>query len=326
MLGFIDWQPSIDVFTLGGFALHWYSALWCIGLLGAYIMVQKLYEQQRIPDEKFQPLFLYCFVGILVGARLGHCVFYEPQYFLTSLKGIVEMILPIHFIGDTWSFKFTGYAGLASHGGTIGLFLGMLYYSRKHDVRMWTVIDNVAIATPFTACCIRLGNLMNSEIIGTQTDMPWGFIFHSRDALVNGELVPRHPAQLYEAMAYLVFLFLGYYIYRKTDAPKLAPLNGDSNKKSGSAVFTAKGKNAAADSLEHFSRKSKLLPGFKVGTGFYFGFCLATIFTFRFFVEFLKKEQVDFEQGMMLDMGQLLSIPFVLIGAYYMLRPRKYNA
>ena len=279
MLLFIDWQPSLELFSIGSFSVRWYSMMWVIGLLCAYFIVQRLYRQQQIPDEKFEPLFIYCFLGVLIGARLGHCIFYEPDYYLTSKIGFMEMFLPMHYTDGGW--KFTGYEGLASHGGTIGLFIGMWFYARKHGVGLWTVIDNVAIATPLTCCFIRLGNLMNSEIIGKVTDVPWAFIFHTREALVDGVLTPRHPAQLYEAIAYLIIFFGGLWIYHKD---------------------TAKSRN-------HTSL---------VGTSFYFGYCVFTIFFFRFFVEFLKKEQVAFEQGMPLDMGQLLSIPFVLIAGYAM--------
>lgn len=264
---YIDWMPNLTAFEIGSFAVRWYSIMWVIGLLGAYFIVHKLYQHQGIKEEKFEPLFMYCFLGTLIGARLGHCIFYEPNYYLTSMTGFWEMILPAHHTPTGW--KFTGYEGLASHGGTIGLFIGMWLYSRKHGVGMWTVIDNVAVAAPFTSCCIRLGNLMNSEIIGNPTDAAWGFIFHTNEALVNGQLAPRHPAQLYEAIAYIIIFFIGLLIY---------------------------------------SRKRNL-----IGTSFYFGYCVGTIFLFRFFVEFLKKEQVSFEQGMLLDMGQLLSIPFVII-------------
>lgn len=145
---FIDWQPSLEILKIGSFSLRWYSFLWCVGLLFAYIIVQKLYKQQKIADEKFEPLFLYCFFGVLIGARLGHCLFYEPEYYLSSIKGIMEMILPIRFIPDTWDWEFRGYEGLASHGGTIGLTLALILYVKKMKVPILTVLDNVAIATP----------------------------------------------------------------------------------------------------------------------------------------------------------------------------------
>lgn len=283
MLTYIDWQPSLEAFQLGSFTVRWYSLCWCVGLLLAYVIVQRLYKQQRIEASKFEPLFFYCFIGVLVGARLGHCLFYEPEVYLISRQGFVEMLLPIHYdaAGD---WHFTGYTGLASHGGTIGLFVALLLYVRRMKVNIVRVLDNVAIATPVTACLIRLGNLMNSEIIGKPTDVAWAFIFHGKDALVNGIAVPRHPAQLYEAIAYLVIFFIGVLIYR-SDKKRLAA--GETS-------------------------------GVRVGTGFYFGFCLTAIFLFRFFIEFLKKEQVDFEQGMALNMGQLLSVPMVAVGIYCM--------
>lgn len=274
---FIDWQPDIELFrvdlpVLGVLAVRWYSLMWIIGLVVGYLIVQRLFKKQGIPDEKFEPLFFYCFISILIGARLGHCIFYEPEYYLTSRIGFWEMLLPMHHTAEGW--KFTGYEGLASHGGTIGLFLGLWIYSKRQKLGLWTVVDNIAIATPFTCFCIRIGNLMNSEIIGKVTDVPWAFIFHTNEAVVDGMLVPRHPAQLYEAIAYLIIFFVGLWIY---------------------------------------SREKEL-----VGTSFYFGYCVFAIFFFRFFVEFVKKEQVAFEQGMTLDMGQLLSIPFVIIAAWAM--------
>lgn len=285
---FIEWNPSIEAFHIGPLSFRWYSLCWLIGLALAYIVVRKLYKDQKIPQEKFDPLFIYCFLGILVGARLGHCIFYQPGEYLTSVKGFIEMLLPIHFTDpDTWSWKLTGYEGLASHGGTLGLILALLLYVKRTKVPLWQVLDNIAVATGITACFIRLGNLMNSEIIGSLTNVPWAFEFVQRDGL------PRHPAQLYEAIAYGMLFLIMIWLYRR-DRAKTANLQ-----------------NAQTT---------------KIGTGFYFGLCLTYIFVFRFFVEFFKKTQVDFEDGMPLDMGQLLSIPFVAIGIYYMIKSRKKEA
>lgn len=271
-LNFILWNPDVEAFHLFGLSIRWYSLCWLIGLLLAYFIVQRLYRQQKIKDELFDPLFLYCFFGILIGARLGHCLFYQPEYYLTSVKHFIEMIVPIHFMaGGGW--KFVGYEGLASHGGTIGLIVALYLYYRRTRLNLWQVLDNIAIATPITACFIRLGNLMNSEIIGKVTDVPWAFIFERVDK------VPRHPGQLYEAIAYFVFFFVGLWFYRK-----------------------------------HPQR---------VGTGFFFGLCLTLIFTFRFFIEYTKDIQVNFESGMLFNMGQILSIPFIIIGIYCMCRKQK---
>ena len=250
-------------FHIGSYGIHWYALWWIIGLVGAYFMVRWLYKDQKLRDEDFDPLFIYCFFGIIIGARLGHCLFYEPDYFLSSGKHIVEMFLPIRFMeGGGW--KFIGYQGLASHGGTLGLMIALWLYWRKTHLNLWQVLDDIAIATPITACCIRLGNLWNSEIIGKVTNVPWAFIFERVDQ------APRHPGQLYEAIAYFLFFFVGWYFYRQ-------------------------GKK-------------------KAGSGFFFGLCLTLIFTFRFFIEFTKDIQEPFEAGMPLDMGQILSIPFIILG------------
>ena len=278
---FVLWNPSVEAFHIGPLAFRWYSLCWLVGLLLAYLVVKRLYKEQKIADEKFDPLFLYCFIGILVGARLGHCIFYQPDYFLTSFKGFFEMLLPIHFLPEG-GWKLTGYAGLASHGGTAGLMLALWLYCKRTKLSMWTVLDNIAIATGTTACFIRLGNLMNSEIIGKVTDVPWAFIFEKVDA------VPRHPGQLYEAIAYALLFVIMWCIYKKF-----------------------------ANSGEH--------QALHVGTGWYFGFCLAYIFTFRFFIEYTKEIQEAFEASLPIDMGQILSIPFIIVGVYCMLRARKLN-
>ncbi len=261
---FIVWNPSI---TFG--PIRWYSLCWLIGLVLAYFVVRRLYREQHIKDELFDPLFFYCLFGILIGARLGHCIFYQPDYFLTSGKGIVEMFLPIHFMADG-GWKFTGYEGLASHGGTLGLMLALWLYVKRTKLSIWTVLDNIAIATGSTACFIRLGNLMNSEIIGKITDVPWAFIFERVDTM------PRHPSQLYEAVAYAVLFAVMWVLHKRM-----------------------------AD---------------RIGTGWFFGLCLTAIFTFRFFIEFTKEIQEAFEASLPLDMGQLLSIPFVAVGLYCMFR------
>ena len=263
---YINWNPDTIIFNIGPLAIRWYSTCWLIGLLLAYLIVKYLYRQQKLPDEKFEPLFLYCFIGILVGARLGHCIFYEPGYFLTSWTHFIEMLLPIRLdIYGHWHF--TGYEGLASHGGTVGIILALLLYSKNLKVGMWTVLDTISIAVPVTACFIRLGNLMNSEIIGKPADLPWAFIFERIDML------PRHPGQLYEAIAYACFFFVLWYFYKKK--PDL------------------------------------------VGTSFFFGLDIFLIFTFRFFIEYTKEVQESFEQNMLFDMGQILSVPFILMGAYF---------
>ena len=270
LLSYIVWNPDLEAFRLGPIAVRWYGLMWLIGFALAYFLVQRLYKEQKIKDELFDPLFVYCFLGILIGARLGHCIFYQPQDFLTSWQGIIEMLLPIHigndgsWLGETFGFYVIGYAGLASHGGTLGLMIALWLYVKKTKLSIWTVLDNIAIATGSMACCIRLGNLMNSEIIGKITDVPWAFIFEKVDA------VPRHPGQLYEAIAYAILFIIMWVLHKRMPQ--------------------------------------------KIGTGWYFGFCLTYIFTFRFFIEYTKEIQEAFEASLPLDMGQILSIPFIILG------------
>ena len=259
----INWNPDPELFNFFGISIRYYGLLWIIGLAFAYLIVQHQYRDRKIDEKKFEPLFFYCFFGILIGARLGHCIFYDWAYYQDHF---VEMILPIKQTAAGW--KMTGYTGLASHGGTLGLIIALWMYCRKTKMHYMDVLDMIAVATPITACCIRLANLMNSEIIGKPTDVPWAFIFEREDML------PRHPAQLYEAIAYFIFFLLMIFLYKNY--------------------------------------------GKKLHRGFFFGLCLTEIFVFRFFVEFLKENQVDFENSMSLNMGQWLSVPFVIIGVYFM--------
>ena len=276
---YILWNPDIVAFSLGPIEVRWYSLLWCIGLFAVYQLMHYLFKEQKLGEDKFEPMFVYCFLGILIGARLGHCLFYEPEYFLSHP---VEMFLPIRKFADG-EWHFTGYEGLASHGGTLGLMLAIILYCRKVKLNLMHVLDNVAIVTPICACAIRLGNLMNSEIIGRPTDVRWAFIFQRVD------MQPRHPGQLYEALCYAVFFFIGWAIYRRS--------------------LDIKGVN----------KDKKPLFDIRVGSGFYFGLCIFLIFLSRIFIEFTKENQVDFESSMTFNMGQLLSVPFVLLGLYCML-------
>lgn len=265
---FINWNPDIFLFHIGSFGIRWYSLCWAIGLISVYLLEHKLYKEQRIPEEKFDPLVFYCFFGILIGARLGHCLFYEPNYFLSHP---LEIVLPMKQ-DAMGSWHYTGYEGLASHGGTLGLMIALWLFVRKTGLKLLMVLDNIAIVTPICACAIRMGNLMNSEIIGRPTDVPWAFIFERVD------LIPRHPGQLYEALCYALFFGIHWWFYR------------------------------------HYPKK--------VGTGFFFGLCLFLIFTARIFIEYTKENQVDFENGMLFNMGQILSVPFVLLGLWCMWRSR----
>lgn len=260
---YIIWNPSEVIFHVGSFGVRWYSMCWLVGLLLGYLLMRQLYKEQRIPEAKFDPLFIYIFVSVLIGARLGHCLFYQPDYFLSSWRHVVEMFLPIHFMADG-GWRFVGYEGLASHGGVIGMIIAIFIYAHRNQLSVWTVLDNMGVCSCVTATFIRLGNLMNSEIIGRVTDVPWAFIFEQVDQY------PRHPGQLYEALSYAAFFFIIYAIYRRHRE--------------------------------------------WVGTGFYVGLCLTLVFTARFFIEFVKDIQEPFEAGLPLDMGQLLSLPLIVVG------------
>ena len=171
------WNPDLELFSIFGMPLRYYSLMWGIALALGYIVVRKLYKKQQIPDIIFEPLWVYCFFGILIGARLGHCLFYQPDYFLSRP---LEMIFPIK-IDTEGAITFTGYSGLASHGGTLGLMIALCIYAYRNKINIWTVLDNIAIATPIVACFIRIGNFMNSEIIGKPTNADWGVVFASVD-------------------------------------------------------------------------------------------------------------------------------------------------
>ena len=290
MLLSINWNPNPELFNLFGISIRYYGLLWAVGIFFAYVVVHYQYRDKKIEEKKFDPLFFYCFFGILIGARLGHCLFYDPGYYLSHFG---EMILPIKFMPDG-NWKFTGYEGLASHGGTLGLIIALWLYCRKTKLHYMDVLDMIAVATPITACFIRLANLMNSEIIGKPADVPWAFVFERVDML------PRHPAQLYEAIAYFIFFLGMVYLYRRGQKQQENKLKTD--------FSTTKAKSTAVQT-------GATLPYHR---GFFFGLCLTEIFVFRFFIEFLKEDQVDFESAMTLNMGQWLSIPFILIGVYFM--------
>lgn len=282
----INWNPNPELFNLfGSVPIRYYGLLWVIGIGFAYFIVRQQFRDKKLSDAKFEPLFFYCFFGILIGSRLGHCLFYQPDYYLHH---VWEIVLPVKFLPDG-SWKWTGYEGLASHGGTLGLIIALWMYCRKMKMHYMDILDMIAVATPITACCIRLANLMNSEIIGKPTDVPWAFVFERVDML------PRHPAQLYEAIAYFIFFLGMVYLYKR-------------------------GQKKAARTQGYGSAPAATPSSAAVGyhRGFFFGLCLTEIFVFRFFIEFLKENQVDFENTMSLNMGQWLSIPFVIIGIYFM--------
>ena len=249
MINFVIWNVDPEIFSIGHFAVRYYGVLFASAFFFGYIIMARFFRMEGVPNELLDKLTIYMAVGTIAGARLGHCFFYEPEYFL---KHPVEILM-------IWK------GGLASHGAAIGILLVLYLFARKTGKSYWWVLDRVVIVVALAGLFIRTGNLMNSEIYGVETNLPWGFVF-----LRNGETVPKHPTQIYEALAYLFVFILLYFIYKKNRG-----------------VF-----------------KSGLL----------FSLFMILVFTFRFFVEFIKNNQVAFESGMKLNMGQWLSIPFVLFG------------
>lgn len=272
---FINWNVNPEIVNLFGISVRYYGLLFVIGLILCLYILNWIYKVEKIPVIKLDKLAVYGIIGIFAGARLGHCLFYEPHYFLSHP---LEMILPIQQTLDG-GFKFIGYQGLASHGGTLGLIIALIIYSNIVKESIIKTLDLIAIVAPLGACFIRFANLMNSEIIGIPTNVPWAFIFVREDNL------PRHPAQLYEAISYLLIFGLMFFLY-KTKREKLQ-------------------------------------------NGFFFGLVIILIFAARFFIEFFKEKQVSFEEQMQFDMGQLLSIPFVITGLgfiiYGLIKTKKQN-
>lgn len=256
----INWNVDSEIFWIANsFPVKYYGLLFACGLLLGFYIVKRIYIKEDIPVQDLDNLLVYIVFGTLLGARLGHCFFYEPAYFL---KNPIEILLPIKKVGET--YKFIGYAGLASHGGTVGVFIAILMYCKKFKVNMLWILDRIAIGVPVTAAFIRLGNFMNSEIYGKPTNGNWGVIFQKDD------FIPRHPTQLYEAFSYLLIFTILFVIYKSKIAAK--------------------------------------------NNGILFGIFLTLLFLARFIIEFFKENQVDFENGMTLNMGQMLSIPFIIIG------------
>ncbi|MBR3945778.1 MAG: prolipoprotein diacylglyceryl transferase [Bacteroidales bacterium] len=261
MLNYVTWNVSPEIFTIGGFSLRYYSAFFAIGFILAYFIIKHYYRKENIPQKELDRLTIFVVLGGIIGARLGHCIFYEPSYFLTS-KHWMEMILPFSFS----PFKFTGFQGLASHGGAIGVLVSVFIFKFKSKQDGFlSITDKLVIPIGFVGALIRFGNLMNSEIYGYPTDLPWGFLF-----VRNGDTLPCHPTQIYEALCYIIVSVVLILLYRRTN----------------------------------FAEKH----------GFMLGMFLIMVFSARFFIEFLKQNQEAFEEGMSLNMGQILSIPAIVCG------------
>lgn len=266
MLLSITWDVSPEIFNILGREIRWYGLLWALALFATAFIVQKMYRHENLPEKWFDSLFVYISVGLIIGARLGHCLFYDPVYYLSS----------------PWKMLYVWEGGLSSHGGAIGMLIGIWLYSKRISKRsiIWG-LDRLIVGVSLGATSIRLGNLFNHEIYGGPTDLPWGFRFvrNIHEWMQGAEPIytlPSHPTQLYEALIYFMTFLLGMYLYWI--------------KKAG-------------------ERQGLIL-----------GVSLICIFFSRFMIEFIKNLQEEFEVGMVetfgINMGQLLSLPFIIWGVW----------
>ena len=266
MLSDITWTADPAIFTIGSKEIRWYSLMFIIGFGIGYKIVERMWRRESINPKWIDPLLYYTLIGTVVGARLGHCLFYDPGYYLSH---------PIEIL-KVWE------GGLASHGGVLGIIVAIYFYSKyvSRQSMLWT-FDKLVVPTGLVAALIRIGNLINHEVYGLPTDRPWGFRFiENLHAWRQGAepifSAPSHPTQIYEAVCYLLTFVLCMWLYFKKDAWKKE--------------------------------------------GLIFGICMICIFTARFFIEFLKNNQEDFEAAMPINMGQCLSIPFIVTGIYFVVR------
>ncbi|MDR3235925.1 MAG: prolipoprotein diacylglyceryl transferase [Prevotellaceae bacterium] len=271
----ITWNINPELITIGPIHLRYYGLLFVSGFILSYWLFTRMFKREDIPLAVLEKLTVIVAVATFVGLRLGHCFFYQPDYFLAHP---LEIVLPVRFSPN---FEFIGYQGLASHGGAIGILLGLWYFCRKYKKNYMWILDRIAIVIPLAGCLVRLGNLMNSEIYGNVTNLPWGFIF-----VREGETLPHHPTQIYEALSYLALFFILNRLYYR------------------SSLFGIR---------------------FTLKRGMLIGIFLIILFTARFLIEFIKEPQVGFEENMLFNMGQLLSIPFIVGGVVIMWWSAKQN-
>lgn len=267
----VIWDVNPEIFSLGPLSVRWYGALWAVGIFLALIIVSKIYKHENHPQEWIDKKFIYVVIGTVLGARLGHCLFYEWHLLNEPVKFLgMTFKYGNPFLVKPWEMLYIWQGGLASHGGAIGILIAMYLFSKNvtHKSLIWG-LDRLVIGAALTGAAIRLGNLMNSEIYGSVTDMPWGFVF------VNdpyGDGLAHHPTQIYEMLYCLVTFAITYWMYWKKGAQRRV--------------------------------------------GLIFGVFLIGIFGTRFLLEFIKLDQEAFESGMIFNMGQILSIPFIIWGLY----------
>lgn len=253
LLQFIHWNPNPEIFSVGPLSIRWYGLLFASGFLCGYFILKIIFKKEQVPQSVLDKLMTYLFISTVIGARLGHCLFYDPHYYLSNPIEILKI----------WE------GGLASHGAALGIITALVIFAWKTSMPFLWYLDRIVIGGAIAGAFIRIGNLMNSEIIGKATDFSWGFYFLANPNPRIAE-VPRHPTQIYEALAYLLIGIFLYMYYRKR------------------------------------------FPKFKDGQ--LFGMFLILVFSFRILVELVKEPQVGFENNMILNMGQVLSIPFILTG------------
>ncbi|MDD3124872.1 MAG: prolipoprotein diacylglyceryl transferase [Candidatus Kapabacteria bacterium] len=243
----ILWNPSPRIFD--ALPIRWYGLLFAVGFIGAYQVLSRIFQRDGVSQKILDSLVFYMIIATVIGARLGHCLFYEPDVYLADPISILKV----------WE------GGLASHGAAIGILVATILFVMKHrEFPFLWLADRLCVAIPFTAMCVRIGNFINSEILGAPCDLPWAVIFSAKDML------PRHPAQLYEGATYLVLFLLMLFLYfKKSD---------------------------------------------KLSSGFLTGIFLTVMFLMRFLIEYVKDVQVEFENSLILHMGQFLSLPFILLG------------
>ncbi|MFI2742638.1 prolipoprotein diacylglyceryl transferase [Zhouia sp. PK063] len=266
----ITWEPKPGI-DLGFFMIRYYSLMFVIAFTLGWFIMKKIFLRENESLEKLDSLFIYMVVSTLIGARLGHFLFYQQEMFI---KDPLSIILPVEFKPH---FKFVGYRGLASHGAAIGIIIAMYLYCKKiiHKPLLW-ILDRICIPVAIGGVFVRIGNFINSEIVGKPTNSDYGIIFKNL-----GEVFPRHPAQLYEAFGYLITFAVLWYIYWKTD------------------------------------KKDRL--------GYIFGVFLIILFTVRFIAEFFKRSQGGLEDELgTFSTGQWLSIPFIILGFYFVFRKAVY--
>ncbi|QYN51579.1 prolipoprotein diacylglyceryl transferase [Apibacter sp. ESL0404] len=211
---YITWDPSLGI-HIGSFILRYYSLMYVIAFgLGFYLM-EFIFKKDKKDKKLLDPLFIYMFLAVIIGARLGHVLFYQKQLFI---QDPLAVFLPIR---TKPHFEFTGYSGLASHGAAIGILISLYLFTRKYLKRtFYWILDRIVIPVSIGGMFIRFGNFFNSEIIGKPSSLPWAVLFIQQDTEEYGSIVPRHPSQLYEAFGYLLLFISLMFIYLKTDKKK----------------------------------------------------------------------------------------------------------